>query len=190
MMWGIEAMPHGLGILKQIYSPLQCCVFVLIWSAVSPIFPFEGDLRSVRRRESDGCPVAGALQMIGDKWTMLIVRDLASGPKRTTELLSMLHPISSRTLVGRLRDMQRDRFVERTDYGGNPPRVEYVLTERGRLLFPFLAALKQLGQTLGCNECEDRKELRGQYCEACPHNDAPAPPAPRRRRQDDSIVLL
>jgi DNA-binding HxlR family transcriptional regulator len=147
----------------------------------------------MRRREGDGCPVAGALQMIGDKWTMLLVRDLAGGARRTTELLTTLHPISSRTLVGRLRDMERDAFIERRDLGGNPPHVEYVLTERGRLLLPFLDALKKLGETLDCNECEDRKELRGEYCEACPRRDhehvAPNTPA-RRRQRDDSIVLL
>jgi DNA-binding HxlR family transcriptional regulator len=147
----------------------------------------------MRRREGDGCPVAGALQVIGDKWTMLVVRDLASGPKRTTELLAMLHPISSRTLVGRLRDMERDDFLERRDYGGNPPHVEYILTARGRLLLPFLDALKRLGETLDCNECEDRKERRGEYCEACPHRSVEhvnSQTPTRRRNQDDSIVLL
>lgn len=146
----------------------------------------------MRRREGDGCPVAGALQVIGDKWTMLVVRDLANGPKRTTELLTNLHPISSRTLVGRLRDMEQDDFLERKDYGGNPPHVEYLLTERGRLLLPFLDALKRLGQTLDCNECQDRKERRGEYCEACPHRDSEQShtPTPRRRERDDSIVLL
>ena len=146
----------------------------------------------MRRREGDGCPVAGALQLIGDKWTMLVVRDLSTGAKRTTELLTALHPISSRTLVGRLRDMERDTLVERRDYGGSPPRVEYVLTERGRLLLPFLDALRRLGETLDCNECEDRQARLGDYCDACPHNHlepAPGPTRPRRER-DDSIVLL
>jgi DNA-binding HxlR family transcriptional regulator len=131
--------------------------------------------------------------MIGDKWTMLVVRDLAGGPKRTTELLAMLHPISSRTLVGRLRDMERDAFIERRDLGGNPPHVEYVLTERGRLLLPFIDALKKLGETLDCNECEDRRERRGEYCEACPHRHGEhvhAQTPARRRERDDSIVLL
>jgi len=59
--------------------------------------------------------------MLGDKWTMLVVRELLGGPKRTMELLNSLFPISSRTLVGRLRDMEKDRLVERTDFGGNPP---------------------------------------------------------------------
>ena len=136
--------------------------------------------------------MAGALQLVGDKWTMLVVRDLVAGPKRTTELLAALHPISSRTLVGRLRDMERDALIERRDLGGSPPHVEYVLTERGRRLLPFLDALRRLGQSLDCNDCDDRRERLGDYCDACPRREeaeqvrAPA----RRREQDDSIVLL
>jgi DNA-binding HxlR family transcriptional regulator len=123
---------------------------------------------------------------------MLVVRDLANGPKRTTELISALHPISSRTLVQRLRDMEGDALIERRDYGGSPPHVEYILTERGRLLLPFLDALRRLGQSLACNECTDRKERTGSYCEACPHRDEPERPRPHpaRRQRDDSIVLL
>jgi DNA-binding HxlR family transcriptional regulator len=130
--------------------------------------------------------------LVGDKWTMLVVRDLVSGPKRTTELLAALHPISSRTLVGRLRDMERDALIERHDLGGSPPHVEYTLTTRGRRLLPFLDALRLLGQSLDCNECEDRRERLGDYCDACPHKSGNEPgrtPA-RRRERDDSIVLL
>ncbi|HYP01365.1 MAG TPA: helix-turn-helix domain-containing protein [Pyrinomonadaceae bacterium] len=146
----------------------------------------------MRRRKGDGCPVSGALQVVGDKWTLLVVRDLARAPRRTTELISALHPISSRTLVGRLRDMERDSLVERRDYGGSPPHVEYALTERGRLLLPLVETLRQLGLSLGCNECEDRRAHLGDYCDTCPrklereHPHAPA----RQRERDDSIVLL
>ncbi|HEX8140655.1 MAG TPA: helix-turn-helix domain-containing protein [Pyrinomonadaceae bacterium] len=147
----------------------------------------------MRRREGDGCPVAGALQLVGDKWTMLVVRDLFQGPKRTTELLQALHPISSRTLVGRLRDMEHDALVERRDYGSSPPHVEYVLTERGRLLVPLLDSLRRLGEVLDCNECEDRRRHLGSYCEACPHTAAgqhgPAS-SPSRREKDVPVVLL
>jgi len=151
----------------------------------------------VRRRDLDGCPIAGALQMIGDKWTMLIVRDLANGPKRTMELHSNLEPISSRTLVGRLRDLVKDNVLERTDYGGNPPHIEYALTERGLLLVPLLDALRKIGESLECNECEDRKSRRGEYCEVCPNQlerpqlrPLPVQPRSPRRERDDSIVLL
>jgi len=145
----------------------------------------------MRRREGDGCPVAGALQVVGDKWTLLIVRDLARTPRRTTELIAALHPISSRTLVGRLRDMEKDNLIERRDYGGSPPHVEYALTARGRLLLPMVESLRRLGETLGCNECEDRRAHLGDYCDACPHkHEREHSSPPSRRERDDSIVLL
>jgi DNA-binding HxlR family transcriptional regulator len=144
----------------------------------------------MKRRELDGCPITGALQMLGDKWTMLVVRELLSGPKRTMELLKSLFPISSRTLVQRLRDMENDRLVERTDFGGNPPHIEYALTERGMLLIPLLESLRQLGLSLKCNECEDRLKRVGAYCEPCPLNGNPVEIPSSRRQKDDSIVLL
>ncbi len=140
--------------------------------------------------------------MIGDKWTMLVVRDLSAGPKRTTELLEDLHPISSRTLMGRLREMEQDELILRNNYGGLPRRVEYELTERGRRLIPLLDSLMKTGQALDCNQCADRKESTGYYCDFCPHRRGelssvpespltmePAP-QPVRRSKDDSIVLL
>ncbi len=145
----------------------------------------------MRRRRGDGCPVAGLLQIVGDKWTLLVVRDLARGPRRTTDLLAALHPISSRTLVERLREMEHDAILVRHNLGGSPPRVEYSLTDKGRTLLPLIDLLRQLGETLGCNECADRKAQRGDYCDTCPHH-AP-PPQPRRaplRPRDDAIVLL
>ncbi len=153
----------------------------------------------MRRREGDGCPVSGALQVIGDKWTMLIVRDLARGSRRTTELIEGLHPISSRTLVDRLRDMEADALVERHELSESPPHVEYTLAPRGRLLLPLLDMLRELGQALDCNHCADRYERLGSYCDACPHagrtpatSDTAAASSPSRRSQqmDDSIVLL
>ena len=128
--------------------------------------------------------------MLGDKWTMLVVRELLSGPKRTMELLNSLFPISSRTLVQRLRDMENDRLVERTDFGGNPPHIEYALTERGMLLLPLLESLRQLGLALKCNECEDRLKRVGAYCEPCPLNDNAVEIPSSRRQKYDSIVLL
>jgi DNA-binding HxlR family transcriptional regulator len=150
------------------------------------------------RREGDGCPVAGALQVVGDKWTLLIVRDLARGSRRTTDLVARLHPISSRTLMARLKDMEHDELIARHEYSASPPHVEYSLTRRGRLLLPVVEALRELGMELGGNECEERRERAGEYCDACPHrrNDERAdamqqPAAQRRERErDDSIVLL
>jgi DNA-binding HxlR family transcriptional regulator len=128
---------------------------------------------------------------MGDKWTMLVVRDLARGPRRTTELIEALHPISSRTLVDRLRDMERDELVERRDRGGSPPHVEYLLTERGLRLLPLLEALRAAGEALDCNACDDRLSRHDDYCDACPRR-APhrSDHAMRRPRTEDNIVLL
>ena len=159
------------------------------------------------RRKIDGCPIAGALQLLGDKWTMLLVRDLCAGPKRTTELLEDLYPISSRTLMGRLKEMEKDQLILRNNYGGLPRRVEYELTDRGRCLIPLLDALMRAGQELDCNDCEDRKQQLGYYCEFCPLRNGERPlihetfmeeprvirepeRAPLRRKKDDPIVLL
>ena len=166
----------------------------------------ESGILHVRRRKIDGCPIAGALQLIGDKWTLLVVRELFARPKRTTELLEELHPISSRTLMGRLKEMENDALIVRVDYGGLPRRVEYELTDRGRRLVPLLDALMKTGQTLDCNDCEDRKQQLGYYCDFCPNvrdvSLEPSPyveevapeikpePGPSRRPKDDSIVLL
>lgn len=163
----------------------------------------------VRRRKIDGCPIAGALQLIGDKWTLLVVRELYARPKRTTELLEELHPISSRTLMGRLKEMETDELILRINYGGLPRRVEYELTDRGRRLVPLLEALMKTGQVLDCNDCEDRKQQLGYYCDFCPNVRAEsrhvriddrdfdreilpgsAPEPGSRRPKDDSIVLL
>jgi len=133
---------------------------------------------------------------------MLVVRDLFAGPKRTTELLEDLHPISSRTLMGRLREMEQDDLIVRNNYGGLPRRVEYELTDRGRKLIPLLNALMKTGQVMECNECEDRRESVGYYCDFCPlgggeivlpeESEPIGEPerAPNRRPKDDSIVLL
>jgi len=113
-----------------------------------------------------------------------------------------LHPISSRTLMGRLREMEQDDLVLRNNYGGLPRRVEYELTERGRRLIPLLDALMKAGQALECNDCQDRKESAGYYCDFCPAHRSvsaateepqfvePPPPEPAPRRRDDSIILL
>ena len=124
---------------------------------------------------------------------MLIVRDLARGPRRMTELLAGLQPISSRTLADRLRDMMRDDFVERHNFGGSPPRVEYALTHRGRLLMPLLETLRAVGQLLDCNDCEDRLARQGHYCDFCPRlarDESNTHSPARRATNDDSIVLL
>ena len=82
---------------------------------------------------------------MGDKWTLLIVRDLASGPRRFVELQRVLPGISTEQLRSRLNRMVADGMLTRKRYREVPPRVDYELTERARELMPILGALARWG---------------------------------------------
>ena len=90
-------------------------------------------------------PDARALDLVGDKWTLLIVRDLASGPRRFVELQRVLPGISTEQLRSRLNRMVADGMLTRKRYREVPPRVDYELTDRARDLMPVLAALARWG---------------------------------------------
>ena len=89
--------------------------------------------------------VAVSADIIGAKWTALLIYDLASGTRRFRELEHSLGGISSRTLAERLRALERDGIVRRYSYPESPPRVEYELTERGRDLLPIIDAMTAFG---------------------------------------------
>jgi DNA-binding HxlR family transcriptional regulator len=90
-------------------------------------------------------PDARALDLVGDKWTLLIVRDLASGPRRFVELQRVLPGISTEQLRSRLNRMVADGMLTRKRYREVPPRVDYELTERARDLMPILGELARWG---------------------------------------------
>jgi DNA-binding HxlR family transcriptional regulator len=90
-------------------------------------------------------PDARALDLVGDKWTLLIVRDLAAGPRRFVELQRVLPGISTEQLRSRLNRMVADGMLTRKRYREVPPRVDYELTERARDLMPTLAELARWG---------------------------------------------
>jgi DNA-binding HxlR family transcriptional regulator len=90
-------------------------------------------------------PDARALDLVGDKWTLLIVRDLASGPRRFVELQRVLPGISTEQLRSRLNRMVADGMLTRKRYREVPPRVDYALTERARELMPILGELARWG---------------------------------------------
>jgi DNA-binding HxlR family transcriptional regulator len=92
-------------------------------------------------------PDARALDLVGDKWTLLIVRDLAAGPRRFVELQRVLPGISTEQLRSRLNRMVADGMLTRKRYREVPPRVDYELTERARDLMPILAELARWGYT-------------------------------------------
>jgi DNA-binding HxlR family transcriptional regulator len=94
-----------------------------------------------------GCPVARTAQIISNKWTPLIIRDLAQRECRFTELAKSLTGISPKTLSERLKYLEAERIVARRCYAEVPPRVEYSLTEKGRALLPIIATMHTYGST-------------------------------------------
>lgn len=98
------------------------------------------------KKELPACPVETTLMLIGDKWKVLILRDLISGTKRFGELKKSIGNVSQKVLTAQLRDMEEKGLVDRKVYAEVPPRVEYSLTELGKSLKPILDAMQSWGQ--------------------------------------------
>lgn len=96
--------------------------------------------------ELPACPVETTLSLIGDKWKVLILRDLLPGTKRFSELKRSLGSVSQKVLTAQLRDMEAKGLVHRQVYAEVPPRVEYSLTDLGRSLNPILDAMRCWGE--------------------------------------------
>jgi DNA-binding HxlR family transcriptional regulator len=93
------------------------------------------------------CPVARALDIIGERWTILIMRDMfLFGPRRFQDLQESLSGIAPNTLSARIKTLEASGIIERKLYSEHPPRAEYSLTEKGRALGPALRALKDWGE--------------------------------------------
>lgn len=92
------------------------------------------------------CPVETSLLVIGDKWVVLIIRDLRTGTKRFGELLKSVTGVSQKVLTEKLRSMEERGLVSREVYPEIPPRVEYSLTELGESLYPILDSLEEWGE--------------------------------------------
>ncbi len=92
------------------------------------------------------CPVATTVQLIGNKWKLLIIRNLLVRPWRFNELQKNLDGISQKVLTDSLRSMEADGIITRTVYPEVPPRVEYALSELGQSLQPILDAMKAWGE--------------------------------------------
>ena len=91
-----------------------------------------------------GC-IASAMEIIGNKWTALILRDLSAGPKRFSQLERSVGRINPRTLSQRLDDLERHAIVSKQTYAEVPPRTEYTLTAKGNDLVPVLQAMSAWG---------------------------------------------
>ena len=97
-------------------------------------------------KEWPACPVETTLMLIGDKWKILILRDLLTGTKRFGELKKTIGHVSQKVLTAQLRDMEANGLVHRKVYAEVPPRVEYSLTELGQSLKPITDAMGAWGE--------------------------------------------
>jgi DNA-binding HxlR family transcriptional regulator len=99
--------------------------------------------RSYRQKS---CPVARTLDVVGERWTILILRDLfLKGPRRFQDFQESLAGVAPNTLSARLKDLEAAGFIERKVYSEHPPRLEYHLTEKGKSFGPVMRALREWG---------------------------------------------
>ena len=96
-------------------------------------------------RKDTYCPVEVTLDLIGNKWKFLILRELITGKRRFGELYKAIAGITQKMLTQQLREMEKDGIVNRRLYAEVPPRVEYSLTRSGRSLRPVLNAMQHWG---------------------------------------------
>jgi DNA-binding HxlR family transcriptional regulator len=94
----------------------------------------------------DCCPVTACAEILSGKWTILMIRDLAEGRRRFSELERSLEGISPRTLSLRLRALEEQGIVERRTFPEVPPRVEYSLTQKGEALVPIIEDMRRYGR--------------------------------------------
>ena len=99
----------------------------------------------IKKSELPECPVATTLQLIGNKWKMLILRNLMSRPWRFNEMLRSIPGISQKVLTENLRALENDAIITRTVFPEVPPRVEYALSDLGESLPPIIKAMEVWG---------------------------------------------
>lgn len=112
------------------------------------------------------CPIDITIQILANKWTVSIIRELMMGPKRPSDLERNLSGISAKTLSERLHDLQSWGLVLRQSHPEVPPRVEYSLTPLGRQLEKPLLALKEFGQIW--QDAQNAEKYPGDFCDSCP----------------------
>lgn len=97
------------------------------------------------KEELPDCPVATTVSLIGNKWKLLIIRNLLVRPWRFNELHKSLEGISQKVLTESLRQMEADGIITRTVYAEVPPRVEYALSDLGESMRPILKSMEAWG---------------------------------------------
>ena len=125
------------------------------------------------KRYGQRCPVAKSLEVVGDRWTLLLVRDLLPGARRFQDLVASLPGIPPNLLSERLKRMEEHGLVARRFYSEHPPRAEYVLTAKGKELGKIVGALADWGArhlyphvALVHRECGHPVELK-YFCPRC-----------------------
>ena len=103
-------------------------------------------MKNIKKEDLPACPVETTLSLIGDKWKVLILRDLMPGTKRFGEQKKSIGSVSQKVLTAQLRDMEANGLISRKVYAEVPPRVEYSLTDLGKSLKPILDAMKNWGE--------------------------------------------
>jgi DNA-binding HxlR family transcriptional regulator len=106
----------------------------------------------MRPVHDEDCAVACTAEIIGSKWTAIIVHDLSEGPRRFSELERACPGISPRTLSERLDMLERQGICARESYPESPPRVEYELTPKGQALLPIIHAMSDFGHAWLVND--------------------------------------
>jgi DNA-binding HxlR family transcriptional regulator len=109
----------------------------------------------IAKKDLPACPVATTVGLIGNKWKLLIMRDILTGSKRFGELRKSLEGISQKVLTDSLREMEQDGILIRTVFPEVPPRVEYSLSELGETMRPIMDAMESWG--LGYKEQMGKK---------------------------------
>jgi DNA-binding HxlR family transcriptional regulator len=105
----------------------------------------EGPRRRGEGERRSSCPIACSLDVIGDRWTLLVVRDLLRGKTRFGDFLASPERIPTNVLADRIRRLEREGVVTSELYSQHPPRAEYRLTAKGRQLAPVLRAIGAWG---------------------------------------------
>ena len=103
------------------------------------------NMKEPKTDSCDGCPVAASLLLLGDRWTLVVVRDLLLGKHKFSEFLASAEAIPTNLLTERLRRLEEHGLVEKHAYQDRPPRYEYHLTESGTALRSVVEAFREWG---------------------------------------------
>jgi DNA-binding HxlR family transcriptional regulator len=147
-------------------------------------------LRAMSRPYLQECPIALSLEVIGERWTLLLIRDLLRfGPRRFRDFLDTQPGMTPAVLSSRLKLLEEHGVISRRSYSTHPPRDEYLLTPKGSALFPVITALRRWGAdnylggaTVIHTDCQTEIELQP-YCPHCEREVGPSelsllPPPP------------